>query len=142
MLYRLKAKVGQHVANGKVYSAGDVIESDKDLTKVFIGKFEVCHDGNAVDTGMSKPAIKSPSGVDGDKTKKSKSPSTSGKKADEDVTESYPTALDIGVTVHKKFKKNGEWFYVLDPDEDNAQLNKKMLREKNVEKFLASITED
>lgn len=151
MFYKLKEKTGQHEQNGKIYKAGDIVETEMDLTKKFIGKFELIHDENCVDSGIDKPIIQTPTGKDVDDTDELKSASLSGKaskkkkskkKEDEDVTRDFPFAEDIGVKVFKKLKSNGEWFYIIDPDEDNVQMNKKMLRKKNVNKFIASVTED
>ena len=45
MLFKLRQKVGSHVERDKdgkprIYEAGDVIESDQDLVKLFVGKFD------------------------------------------------------------------------------------------------------
>ena len=56
MLFKLKPKVGSHVEKDKdgvprIYEAGDVVESDQNLVKLFVGKF----DRVDRDTGGSAP---------------------------------------------------------------------------------------
>lgn len=142
MFYRLKEKTGRHVQGGREYKAGDIIETEMDLVKSFTGKFEVVHDEYAEDNGIKAPVIKIPSTEGDADTGKKKAKKKTDKKADKEVTKDYPTALDIGVKVFKKSKSNGDWFYIIDPDDTDEQMNDKMLREKNVVKFIASITED
>jgi len=40
MLFKLKKGAGPHSENGKIYKAGEVIESDLDLIKLFPRKFQ------------------------------------------------------------------------------------------------------
>ena len=143
MLYRLKQKVGEHEQNGRTYKPGDVIDTEKDLCAMFIGKFDLIHDTDVEDSGKkTKPTISTPSDEDKDDKEDLKSESLSEEsKYGKDVTENFKKALVIGVLVFEKVKKNGKWYTVIDPD-DNSVLNKKNLRKGKVNGFLKSITEE
>ncbi|GAF74083.1 unnamed protein product [marine sediment metagenome] len=148
MFYRLLPKTGSHIQNGKEYKAGDIVDSEMDLVTKFAGKFEKVYDGDVEDTGAISPNIVVPADEDSDnvrtksETSSSKKSKKKTKKADVDVTSDYPTAEDIGVVVMKKTKPNGVWFNVLDPDDDNAKMNPKLLRADAVVAFIESITEE
>jgi hypothetical protein len=152
--YRLKKDAGQHTQGGKTYNSGDVVETEMNLIEKFAGKFELLHEEDSQDTGVTVPSIMTPAGEGEDDAKASSEPSpgkSSKKKSKKtaptkstpvEVTSEYPDAVDIGVQVFKKSKSNGDWFFVTDPDDNDAQMHEKLLREKDVTPFIESITEE
>lgn len=146
MFFRLNKRAGEHEQNGRTYKPGDIIETEMDLCAKFAGKFTLLHDDEYEDSGITEPSIDTPSEEDGDSSKKKKSKPSSGvkrtKKKDVDATEDFPAADDIGVKVFKKSKSNGDWYNVIDPDNDNEILNQKLLRKDKVSEFIESITEE
>jgi len=156
MKFRLKKRVGSHIQNGKRYKSGDVVESEIDLCKIFVGKFERAHeeeleDTGKMDTSIRKPQIPLPNSVPppedkgGDNTL-SKPLSSMASVPDEaieeeeeveesehgkDITDEYPTAKEIAVKVYEK----ASWCVVVDND-DGEVLTVKKLRRKDVEDFL------
>ncbi len=56
--YRLKT--GYHIHNGKEYKAGEIIECESDLRKVFREKFELVHESAAAPVAPEAP-VKAPS---------------------------------------------------------------------------------
>jgi len=130
MKFRLKKNCGSHVEGGKIYKAGDIIETDNDLAAIFHGKdangnnrpgkFELIHDESLKDTGKEdttrvRPDIAPPAANEYGK----------------DVSSEFPTADKVDVLVFEKSK----WYTVVDKA-DGEVLSEKRLRRKDVEPFL------
>lgn len=151
-------RVGNHYQGNMCYKAGDVLESDRDLAKLFRNKFERVADetplseGTPVQTVMAghTPPTVTPSDtvevegltdpptstnttsevpVDEDVVTTNPKPKSLG----EDVTEQYPNADIVGVRVLYNAKKNG---YSVVSQEDGTVL-KRYKQPASVKKYLA-----
>lgn len=133
MKFRLTG--GSHVAGDRSYKKGDVIESDKDLVKIFVNKFERLHDE---DTPVSK-------GTQIDVPGQAPRPAEAEEEAAEveglgvDVSAEFPEAAEADVLVFKA----GKLYTVADADEPTKALNvdaltsKKAVKEYITKKFLS-----
>ena len=143
MKFRLinKKGIGSHQyfdkdGNSVTVSPGEVLESDKDLVKLFPNKFEYAEpiddpDATPVvtdvpdfplrnvkdDTTVVEPPKEGPYGID--------------------VTAEFPKAVEANLTVFEKLK----WYTIVDP-EDKTILNEKKLRKAKVNSFLEDYLED
>lgn len=143
---RYEVLAGKHGdANGRIYHKGDVVESDKDLTKAFKNKFRLVESPKvpskpAVPVPVAVPTLEpavepeaAPSVVEA-KTKEVNGQEEPVRKLGMDVTEDFPTAVDKGVGVYQK----GVKFYV---SRDGVEaLNPKPLKPTEVARFIASIS--
>jgi hypothetical protein len=68
--YRLLKNAGDHRANGLVYSAGEVIESDRPLNELYPNKFEVVESADGEAPARTKRPKNSITPFDTDETKK------------------------------------------------------------------------
>jgi len=95
----------------KIYEAGEVVESDKNLAKIFVNKFELI--GKETSTKKKAAASSEP----------------------KNVTADFPTAVEAGLEVYKV----GNKWNVLDPDDSTevATQVKKAEIEPAIEAFLA-----
>lgn len=116
MKFKLLPGAGNHTEkdeNGEIitYHAkdGNVIESDVDLAKVFVGKFE------RIEVGASDVSVK----ASGDLGK--------------DVTERFENAKEEGFLVFLK----GKSYSVADADDPQVALNEEPLKKADVEPFVA-----
>ena len=130
-LYKLKEKVGSHNEEGKNYEAGSIVESKKDLVKIFPFKFE------KVEPIPSEPKADKP--LESPKSKvenvgESIDFSKIKSKLGENVTSDYPTAQNAYVIVLKK----GIKYVVADPDMPDRALNDKPLTEAGLLDWLES----
>ena len=156
-------KVGNHYANGVCYTAGDVVESSRDLTKLFRNKFEQVametplSAGTPVQTvmaGLQPQRATLPSdtveaegltnppasinttdggGLVDEDAMANDTTKPKAKSLGEDVTDKYPNAELVGVRVLYDKKRDG--YYVVSP-EDGTVL-KKYKRDASVVTHLA-----
>jgi hypothetical protein len=111
---------GSHFVKNREYKQGDIVSSERDLTKIFVGKFvEVAapittavNEVAAPVPAPAAPAVVTPFGAD--------------------VTASFPEA---GVNDLQVFQKSSH-FYVVDPDKPTAALNTKALKKAEVSDFI------
>lgn len=126
-----RVRKGQHDHHGKIYTEGQVVECDKDLTKIFRNKFEKVSEeainGGKITVTPSPEPPKVP--VKGKKEKEEK-------KAEKDVTRHYKEAVDEGLKVVQK----GTFFFVYEED-DPTPLNEQGLAKKDVPAFLKKYLE-
>jgi len=150
MKFRLKPKCGNHVesdskGNPITYVSGDIVESNTDLAKKFPSKFVRVQEFEVDTKGESAPAPtiplpedvvtkKNPQILEKEKLEKEKLEEQYG----EDVSDSFPTAKKVNLKVFEK----GNWYIVLDPDDDNTILTEKKLRKSKVEDFLQEYLQD
>ena len=143
MLFKLKKGCGQHVEKGRTYKAGEEVESEHDLVRMFPEKFELVPGQisvpavpeipapitvkGSVDSENERPTLPKSTSDEDEKPKKK----TKGSKHGKDVTDDFPTAEGFGFKIYEK----GGWFAVVDAN-DGAVINKKKLRKDGVETFL------
>lgn len=145
MLFKLKKEAASHRdENRRVYEAGDTVESEFDLAKMWPTKFDLIS-GSAKQTDIpTAPSIPAPAKTDGQEGKGGVEPETTPpkskkKKGDEekesahgkDVTADFPSAKGVGFKIYEK----GNWFTVVDAN-DGEKMNEKALRKKDVQTFL------
>lgn len=141
MTFRLKKGAGNHADDDKLYKAGDIIKSEKDLDKMFQNKFErIYSNEQLIDPAVVlTPDIPKSPITDADKDDggvvKEPPPDSDSAPVDNDlgndVTEAFPTAT----TLKLKVFENAHWYSVVDMV-DNQVLNTKKLRKKEVAPFL------
>jgi len=147
MLFKLKDKVGGHSENGKIYKAGDTIESPHDLVDLFPNKFIRVDNVSAGGEGIAVPATPTiPEPTKGEGVSIPPPPSPESKLEPEspveskhgvDITDEFPIASKVQLQVFKK----GAWYTVVDPD-DGEVMNEKKLRASQVTSFLQEYEED
>ncbi len=153
MFFRIKSKCGTHQEGSRTYGPGDVIETKRDLCKVFAGKFEKIHDEDEKkDTGHKTPKINTPKPssskeTESDKDKKSKLDSVSksskkktkknSKKYGINVTEDFPLAETNGLRVYEKSKV----FSIIEMDVDGKKVLLKKTKKKDVVNFIEEMLE-
>ena len=113
-------------ADKKNYNSGDIVESDRELDKIFVNKFSRVGATEAPTEPPKAPADSAPANND-------KTPASAPDDDDkgENITAEYPDAVDAGLEVYKK----SGWCTVLDP-ETGDHLNKTGLRENLVADFI------
>ena len=163
MKFRIKLKCGSHTQDGKKYIAGDTIESNVDLAKIFPFKFVKIEGIAPVNEDVAPPDIPmlQEEGKE-DSASKSLEPSfpevetqqsnatiplPSETKEEEikeeeseygkDVTAKFPSASKVKLKVYVK----SNWYSVVDPD-DGEVLNEKKLRKRAVTEFLKDYLEE
>lgn len=131
---------GQHVEGTNLYSRGDIISSDRDLTQVFKGKF-VKFDGRVVDGRVGdKPADKpTDTGLTIHTNPAAQAdPAEPTAARGVDVTTNFKAAVSNHYLVFKK-----SWSHtVFDPDDMTKPLNPKALKKKDVNKFIKKFVEE
>ena len=151
MKFRLKPKCGDHLARNEqgemiTYKSGDVVESDRDLVAMFPRKFELVGGMTTAAGNVSIPDIpikdKGKGGISGSSPEPLSFEKEEEKKKEKskygvDVTDEFPTAAKVKLTIFKK----GSWFVVIDPG-DGEVLNVKKLRKAEIEDFLGEYMED
>jgi hypothetical protein len=156
MKFRVKKQCGNHNHNGTIYGPGDIFESDRDETKRFRNKFErVLTEDEVMPAKPNITVPKKKRSAKKEEVEEISDASTSSEVEDveeldleeevveeedepqdnrpdgKDVTEDYPTAVELEVEVFQK----GIWHVVYDPADDEI-LSKKKLRAKQVQPFL------
>ncbi len=161
MKYQLKEKdqagnkIGPHRIGNKKYHAGDILQSDMPLDKLFRGKFERVADANArvsqpeivklpklsMRNNAAAEAVVDASGVDAESVHPTTLPVVENPIKEEgnvksqhgaDVTEDFPNAELTGMKVFHDVGK--DVFKVVDPGSD--EVLKRAKTEAIVEKFL------
>lgn len=144
--FRLKKKCGDHNEEGINYVAGDTVMSHRNLEKLFKNKFERVHPDDDFEFAEASPNIPLPQTVLDKEEGGGKSPSSKSKKHKDskkfgqNVTVSYPTAVNAELEVYEK----DHWFSVVDRNTEDGkpeELTEKKLREKDVESFLKTYVE-
>ena len=122
---KFKVLVARHLAAGKSYVKGDIVESAGDLSVAFPAKFEKIQASAEVTAARSaaKTAPVVPSSAPGGEVS---SP------FGEDVSEDFPTAVESDLKVFQK----GSGFFVVDMDSPDESLNPKALKGPEVNKFI------
>jgi len=113
-----KVLEGRHVENGRVYSKGDVVETERELDKIFprLTKFaRVTPEDTEAEGGAGDGPAASAYGTD--------------------VT---TLAISDGLPEHIRVFQKGSWFHVVDTS-NGVALNGKALRSQELEEFLATI---
>lgn len=140
MFFKIKPRCGSHAEGGKVYRAGDIVPSEKDLVALFPFKFE-----KAVDNVPSKgqpirgavPPATAPQAQKPEEEKPSDTLPPSSGPLGKEVTEKFPSAKEQDFKV---FAVPGG-FNVYDADDLKSPLNKEVLKARKdigpfVENFL------
>lgn len=125
MKFRLLHSV--HIAQGRAYQKGDIVESNSDLTQRFPLKFERLTASEVVEAPSravpipSEAPVAVPSAKGGGMTP-----------FGEDVSEDFPIAGESDLQVFQK----GTSLFVVDPDQPAKALNPKALKGTEVSKFI------
>lgn len=143
-------KTGPHRIEEKVYRAGETIETDQPLDKLFRNKFIRLPDGKSkLQQAAEDPPIPEPSSSaknqddveDEDKTlEETKSSTSSKKKYDSkygaNATADFPDAELLKVEVYHNEDK--DWFYVIDESdrEGTKVILKRSRSRKNITRYL------
>ena len=107
---------GNHVEDGKVFRKGEVVESKRQLDKMFVNKFQF---------------------LDGETTSKKKQPETETIKKEEGVLSNHEfEGVDTEFHALQVVKK-GTYYYAF--SEDGEQLNEKGLRKQRMRRFLEEL---
>ena len=138
MLFRLKEKSAPHRdANGKVYEAGDTIESDDDLAAMWPTKLDLVSGSPEQGNIPTPPSIPQPKVKKGGAESKAASPKPVKDEVEEegeygkDVTSNFSGAKEKGFKVFTK----ANWFTVVDAN-DGERMNEKKLHKDGVVSFL------
>ncbi len=135
--------IGQHVQDGRSYNAGDVIESDVNLSAVFRGKFELVQEPLlTVAAPAPTPEKKQEKEPEPEPEPDADEQDAEGEEAKEeeeseplegkDVTASFKIAVDEDFQVIE----NEQGFWVYDADEPDTVLNKEALKKTQVRSFI------
>lgn len=143
---RFRLLAGEHVEGTgeerEVYVKGDTVESDKDLEKKFVNKFERLADKEpaAVKSANKAKAVAeedetedeydSDENSGGNKNLDPVGSNSSAKltsKLGENVTDDFELAKEAGLSVFRKGKKS---HFVVEPEDTNAPLNDEPLQSK------------
>jgi len=117
----------RHIANGRTFEKGDIVESSGDLVKAFPGKFERIESSvevarvRASSPAASEAPVVPPSAPDGETSP-----------FGEDVSEDFPSAVGADLKVFQK----GSSYFVVDMDTPDKALNAKALKGAEVNKFI------
>jgi hypothetical protein len=149
---RFEVLGGTHNHYGTIYKKGEILESDRDLTKVFRGKFKKVEASTPVSKGEvfnpldvvvnpqppvedDKPS-EEPTAPKTPEDEKNGAPAADSLERAEgkDVTKDFQEAIDEEVRVFQK----GAWYNVYDGAAEDLghPLNDKGLRKKDVSKFI------
>ena len=126
--------------DGNTYKKGDVFESEKDLCKVFVNKFELVERTLPTQT-KTDGSLSSPSSAGGeDKLKASPLVTVS----EVDVTDEFSRAVKIGgLKIVKVTNSNGvKGYNVIDSGNGQLHNSKPIKTFDKVKKFLKNIAED
>lgn len=144
--FQLRKKVGDHNEDGVNYAAGSIVMSNRNLVKLFRNKFDRVHPDEDFDFAEACPNIPSARTVLNKGKEEGKGPSPKSKrhkdskKFGENVTLSYPAALDAELEVYEK----DHWYSVVDRNTESGKpelLSGKKLREKDLDSFLKRYVE-
>jgi hypothetical protein len=145
MLFKLLPKVGNHTEGDKVYTSGDVVESDLELDKVFQGKFERVK-GFTASTPDTQAAVQAaaeegakdvaapPAPPPNQEVSDSKPPKVESPLG-RDVTKRFPEAQEQDYLV---FSDGGK-FHVAEADDPAFAINDKPLHKKEVIPFVEKL---
>lgn len=120
---------GGHNEGGKLFKKGDIVESARNLVKLFENKFE------RIRKGKRKKAA--PADDDPDDPEEETPPTTPKEARGKDVSADFPLAVEEGFSVFRK----GSWFHVFEGDE-TSPLNPKGIKRTKVEEFITTYLED
>jgi len=133
MTFRIKKGCGAHSEPAKegeearMYEAGDLIETEKDLCALFPGKFE------RVEVFPNKPEPTPEPEPEEQEEKEEDTPAKEERHPlGRDVTDSFPEAKEEDLKVFA----DGGAYSVVEPDEDNKPLNEKPLKKRSVSTFI------
>jgi hypothetical protein len=121
-----------HTQNGKTYNKGDVVPSQYNLDKLFLGKFEVVSEPTAA---QGEPGQSPAAPADGAAAPSANAGATAPAKSalGEDVTAKFPKAVAAELKVFRKGKSH----FVTQPDAADIALNEEPLTDKQVDGFIA-----
>lgn len=138
---------GSHIEGSKEYNKGETVPCGRDLVAIFgDNKFKEVFPVAApveapkkndtqppADTGAKSDAKSDDAPEGGDKGKLDHPDDTGRSELGENVTKSFPKAVEADLQVFKK----GVWHYVVDPADPAEALNEKALKADQVDGFLA-----
>ena len=144
---KFKLVAGRHVANGRTYLPGEIINSHSNLAKIFPGNFKPVADdtpekaekqpvaAGPVETPVGQPV---PSPKPTEPVSQPEKPATKAAKAEKakdwglNVTKSFPLAVDEDFRVFKK-----DWLYfVFDADNMDKPMNDVGVAKTGVDKVI------
>ena len=129
MLFKVLA--GRHTAAKVVYSAGDIVESDRDLVALFgDNKFQRDLEAEA----KQKASVSKPPAEEAPKKTSSKKTTT---KKPKDVTDKFKSAVDNDLLITKIGKK----YFVAEKANPDDILHEDSLKQDEVEEFINELYE-
>lgn len=138
---KFRVAEGSHTdLEGRTYRKGEVLESKKDLTKMWVNKFERVQD-NALITKAgkeTKPVEDDEEEKLEEESKKVEDDTSDEDDKEEDVTAEFPKAEEAGV----KVLKHGKVYGVFDEDDLVTPLHEKPLRKNQVNGFIKTMIKE